>query len=220
MRKRHQFALLTVALLSATAFTFGGWAIVSVDDMPEHFVVGKPTELSFVVRRHGTHPMIDTRPTVTLNSGSSTANAAVRLSTQPGRFVATLVPPRAGDWSVRIQSGFGPAETSMLPTKAIAAGASAPALTEVERGHRLFSAKGCVSCHVVGSEGIAGYKMGPELTGRTFPAEALARFLKNPAANPITRVAEQRMPQMELKDREIASLVAYINSAKQLSSKN
>lgn len=92
-------------------------------------------------------------------------------------------------------------------------------LTDVERGHRLFNAKGCVSCHVVGSQGSDGYKFGPDLTGRSFPAEAITRFLQDPAANPITRVADgkMKMPKMELKDREIALLVAYINSPKQVS---
>lgn len=222
MRKRHQYALLATVLLSATAFAFGGWAIVTVDDVPEQFVVGKPTELSFIVRQHAVTPLSGLTPKVTMKSGSAVATATVKPGAQTGRYVATLVAPRAGDWAVRIESGFGPAETNMLPTTAIAAGAAALGpISEAERGHRLFNAKGCVNCHVRSGEGAENYKMGPDLTGRTFPAEVLAKFLKNPTANPITVVAadKMKMPQPELKEREIASLVAFINNTKQLSAK-
>ena len=221
--KRHQYALITVALLSATAFSvFGGWAIVTVDDMPEHFVVGQPTELSFIVRQHAVSPLADLTPRVTLRSGSNSASAAVKAGARRGHYIATLIAPRAGEWTTRIESGFGNAETSMLPTKAIAAGTAAPVISEAERGHRLFYAKGCVTCHVRGGEGTTySLKIGPELTGRTFPEEAMAKFLKDPSANPMRTIptGQMRMPQFELKDREIASLVAYINSTRQLSSK-
>ena len=222
MRKRYQYALLATVLLSATAFTFGGWAIVTVDDMPEQFVVGKPTELSFIVRQHAVSPLSGLSPTVTMKSGSKIATATVKPGAQTGRYVATLVAPSAGDWAVHIQSGFHDAGTSLLPTTAIAAGAAAPApISEAERGHRLFNAKGCVSCHVRSGEGAEGYKFAPELTGRTYPPEVLAKFLKNPSANPITAVPAEKMkmPQLELKEREIASLVAFINNTKQLSVK-
>ena len=222
MRKRHQYALLATVLLSATAFTFGGWAIVTVDDMPEQFVVGKPTELSFIVRQHAVTPMANLTPRVTMKSGGATATATVKPAAQVGRYVATLVAPSAGDWAVRIESGFHDAATTMLPAPATLAGAAAPPpISEAERGHRLFNAKGCVSCHVRSGEGTEGYKMGPELTGRTYPAEVLSKFLRNPSANPITAVAagKMQMPQLELKEREIASLVAFINNTKQLSVK-
>lgn len=222
MRKRHQYALLATVLLSATAFTFGGWAIVTVDDVPEQFVVGKPTELSFIVRQHAVSPLGGLTPTVTMKSGSTITTAPVRAGKNAGYYVASLVAPRAGDWAVRIESGFGTAETKLLPTTAIAEGGASPApKSEAERGHRLFNAKGCVSCHVRSGEGAEGYKMGPELTGRTYPAEVLAKFLRNPSANPITVVAadKMKMPQLELKEREVASLVAFINNTKQLSAK-
>lgn len=221
MRKRHQYALLAVALSSATAFTFGGWAIVSVDEVPNHLVVGKPTELSFIVRQHGVSPMAALTPTVTLTSGSSKVSTTARSTSKRGYYVASLVAPAPGDWTARIETGFMNAQLKLLPTKAIAAGAPAPQIAEAELGHRLFSAKGCVSCHVRGGEGAENYKMALDLTERTYPADVLAKFLKDPVGNRISRVqtSNQLMPQLDLKDREIASLVAFINTTKQLSAK-
>jgi mono/diheme cytochrome c family protein len=223
MNKRYRAVLVTAALLPAAAFTFGGWAIVTVDDLPEYVVAGKPTTLSFIVRQHAVSPLPGLSPKLTLKSGSTTVSATVTAAEQRGRYVATFTPPRADYWTARIESGFGLAETTLLPLRAIAPGSAAPdPLADADRGHRLFFAKGCVNCHVRGSEGGEGYKFGPDLTGRRYVAEYVAKFLKDPAANPLNRAStsQMKMPQLELKEREIASLVAFLNSEGQVSSQH
>jgi mono/diheme cytochrome c family protein len=98
---------------------------------------------------------------------------------------------------------------------AIAAGAQPPRpLAEADRGHRLFFAKGCVTCHVRGTEGTDGMKVGPDLTGRRYPPDYVGTFLADPEKSPLSKsnTTATRMPKLDLKDREIASLVAFINS--------
>jgi mono/diheme cytochrome c family protein len=90
----------------------------------------------------------------------------------------------------------------------VAPGATPPAtLAAAERGRRLFVAKGCVTCHVhAEASGGASLAVGPELTGKRFAAEYLARFLANPA------IKTDRMPDLGLKPAEIAALSAFINA--------
>jgi mono/diheme cytochrome c family protein len=215
-----RLTLLGVLLVPALAFAFGGWAVVTVDDLPDYFVAGKATDLSFAVRQHGMSPLANLSPRVLMKSGDTEIIAEARPGTAKGHYVASLTPPRAADWSVRILSGFGPSENTLLPIRAIAAGAQPPsALAGADRGHRLFFAKGCVTCHVRGSEGMEGIKAGPDLTGRKYPPDYVAAFLADPEKSPLSRQTTGfvKMPKLDLKDREIASLVAFLNSEGQLS---
>jgi mono/diheme cytochrome c family protein len=133
-----------------------------------------------------------------------------------GRYVATLNLPRAGEWAITVQSGFGVPSTTSVALRAVGAGASPRALSDVDRGRRLFIAKGCFSCHVNTEVTSApSMSVGPVLTGRRYPAVSLAKFLANPDSNPITQARPTgwvKMPKLGLTDREIASLVAMINN--------
>jgi mono/diheme cytochrome c family protein len=209
-------ALLVLSTLAATRS--GGWAIVSVEDPPDYFLVGQPTELSFVVRQHGMQRMLDVRPRVEAKSGSQRINVT-QFTLDRGVYRVPLVLPAAGDWQITIHSGWGGSKGKLLPIRALKAGEPVPPRKEgVARGRTLFAAKGCVTCHVRGDVDIEGEMQGsaPELTGRTFPADYLARFLANPSIKPPTNRNFQ-MPNPELKQTEIAALVAYLNSAQAVS---
>ncbi len=215
MKKRTLYtALLGILFVPALAFTFGGWAVITVDDLPDYVVAGKETDIGFVIRQHGVSPLAGVSPRVTMKAGNAEVSTMARPVGEKGHYLASLTVPRAGDYSVRIQSGFGPSENTLLPVRAIAAGAQPPSpLAEADRGHRLFFAKGCVSCHVRGSEGTDGFKMGPDLTGRRYPPDYVAKFLADPEQSPLSKsnTTTTRMPKLDLKDREIASLVAFLN---------
>ena len=47
--------ILTVgaAVVPVLGFAFGGWCVVTVDDLPEYAVAGQPLALSYTVRQHG-----------------------------------------------------------------------------------------------------------------------------------------------------------------------
>ena len=47
--------LLMVAAISipAAAFTFGGWAVTTVEDVPEYAIAGQPFDITYSVRQHG-----------------------------------------------------------------------------------------------------------------------------------------------------------------------
>ncbi|MEP7000644.1 MAG: cytochrome c, partial [bacterium] len=189
-----------------------------VDELPEYLVAGKPVAVSFVVRQHAVTLLDGLKPTITLKSGSTETTIPVNGANERGRYAAMITAPHAGEWTIKIHSGFMNLERTLLPMHVIAAGAPAPrALADAERGHQLFVAKDCVSCHMRGGEGTDGYKFGPDLTGKRYVADYVAKFLADPESSPLSRIAAMtpnstRMPNLNLKEREIATLVAFLNS--------
>ena len=218
MTKRPLFLALLIPL---AAFAFGGWAVITVDDLPEYLVAGKAVEVPFSVRQHGVTLLPGLTPAILITSGDVETTVRARATSERGHYVATVTVPRAGEYTMRIHSGFMNTQNALLPIRAVAAGAPAPrALADAERGHQLYFAKGCVTCHVRGSEG-GELKVGPELTGRRYPPEYVAKFLDDPESSPLSKATNNgnRMPKLDLKQQEIASLVAFLNSEGKLSTK-
>jgi mono/diheme cytochrome c family protein len=77
----------------------------------------------------------------------------------------------------------------------------------VAQGKQLFADKGCYGCHTIGTEGTP---IGPDLrrTAERYREVALARWLRNPAAQEPTR----HMPNLGLNEEEANALAAYIVS--------
>jgi mono/diheme cytochrome c family protein len=212
------FALVAAVAASVSAYTFGGWAVVTINDLPEYLTVGQPVRIAFAVRQHGMTLMSEVHPEITATDGKVTVRGTNPTSSAAGRFAGNLVVPHEGKWIITVNSGWGKSAATLYPVPAIAAGAAPPIPTPApERGQRLFVAKGCVTCHVHGSvEGSGFVKVGPELTPKRYVADYLSRFLADPSIQQ-TPGLQAKMPNLELKPAEISALVAFINSDKQVS---
>jgi mono/diheme cytochrome c family protein len=145
------------------------------------------------------------------SQGNSRERVQARSAGGEGRYVARVVVPKPGDWSVSIDADYHQSRVTLLPILATGAGThAAPALPPSERGRRLFVAKGCLTCHVHADvPGSGGSLFGPDLTEPRYTDAYLARVLADP-----TIVAERtqwEMPDLKLKPHEIAALVAYLN---------
>jgi len=190
----------------------GGWAVISVQDLPDFAVPGRSFDLVFTVRQHGVEPMGGLEPTVEFSSGNSRKSVAATATGKKGVYRATLEFPKAGDWTVTINSGFGPSRVTLIPIAAVQAAGALPTLPESERGRRLFAAKGCVTCHThadVPSE--KSWNVGPELTGKSYPEE----FLRQRLTDPKSVMPEAKMPNPNLQSAEIAAQTAFINSERE-----
>lgn len=208
-----RFLLSAVLALPLFLTSAGGWAVITVEDLPDYVVAQRPVTLAFTVRQHGQTPLTGLRPTIEARAGRVEAEAVGVAGTEDGRYTATLTLPEAGEWIITIHSGFGPSEVTLAPMRAVSAQAAAPAaLADAERGRRLFVAKGCVTCHLHGDvPGSGVVNVGPELTTRRFAGEYLRMFLANPAIRPPNPQTGARMPNLRLAPREIAALAAFIN---------
>jgi mono/diheme cytochrome c family protein len=212
MLKKRWLAALPL-LLVATAFAryAGGWAVVSVQDLPDYAVAGQPLTLTYTVRQHGNNLLPDLRGSVSARLGSAKVDVAAKETSQ-GTYAATLTLPNAGDWALTVESGFGKSRVASIPIRALEAGTKTfPVMAADERGRRLFVAKGCVTCHTHSdSKADFGEDVAPVLTGKKFAPGYLAEFLANPSIKPPTK--DMRMPNPNLKQQEISALVAFINS--------
>jgi len=201
------------SLVLAATLHAGGWAIVTVRDLPEYAVAGKPFQLAFMVRGHGIEPLDGLEPKITATSAGSVVKASAVATKKTGEYAATLALPRAGTWRIQIA---GTIDDLTLPGLTVIAPASSPPppLSQAAFGRRLFVAKGCIGCHTnreVETEILAG--IGPDLTGKRFPEAYLKSLLADPKsafASPRTD-SNWEMPNLGLTKSEIAALTAFMN---------
>jgi hypothetical protein len=199
-------------LASLIAAAIGGWAVITVEQLPDYVTAGQPVTLTFTVRQHGVTRLSGLKPRIEARSGDVTTTATASPGRETGQYVSTLRLPRAGEWTITIHSGFMNSHVTLLPLQAITPGVTMPLpLPEHERGRRLFVAKGCVTCHVhrdVAGSGVVA--VGPELTNHPLPTDYLKQFLANPGVGPQNSTG--RMPNLGLESQEIAALVAFLSA--------
>jgi len=98
---------LGMTLLFAFAFVIpvfaGGWAVITLDEIPTDIVAGEPVTIGFTVMQHGKTPMNDLTPTITANFHKDQEFTFTAVHDgKPGHYTATLTFPTEGkwDWSV------------------------------------------------------------------------------------------------------------------------
>ena len=209
--------LLVVMVITGYA---GGPPIVTIEGVPEYFVVGQPETLKFVVRSFCcNHVPLENQYAVRVVADRLPEIRIPALRTgERGEYAATLTLPQVGEWTISIEMSSH-VFTALLPIRAIPWGVQAPKpLSQVAKGERRFIEKGCISCHVnreVAAPRLQYFwrfeapltKGPPDLTERTFADDYLRRFLTNPS----TARKGATMPQLALNADDIAALVAFIN---------
>ncbi len=196
--------LKLVAAVTAGLVPMGGWAVVTVKDLPEYFVAGQQYTIEFQVRQHGRTLLSGLRPQLVMNE--VTIPAVARSS--EGTYAVTFTAPAPGQVSLTIRSGFGNTELHLYPETVVAAGTSRPGIAPHERGQMLFVAKGCNTCHsnidlVNRPDNQAALTVGPELGGRHLAREYVMQKVKNPAS--------QVMPDLGLSDAEASAIAAFLS---------
>lgn len=125
--------LLTIALLMALvpAVLAGGWAVITLDDMPGEIRAGEPWTIGFTVLQHGKTPVHDlgegvpVEPTfVATNAANGRRVEAVATPTEePGHFMLEVTFPVEGEWEWTIYPAPLATETMYEPLNVL------PALT-------------------------------------------------------------------------------------------
>lgn len=234
--KKLSLGLLAASLVaSSVAFaSMGGWAVVTVSKIPDAWIAGKPLQLSWQVRQHGVTRLAALAPTLEARAGSRHVRGVTWSFDEDGEegYRGTITFPEPGEWQVTIHSGFGRSRAVLIPWRVVDSVTTVrgtveahletigvAALSEVERGRRMFAAKGCITCHVHRDVGIQGdvSNFGPDLTDRRVAPDYLARFLADPSIKPPTN--GKRMPNLGLRDKDIAPLIAFINAERQVTTR-
>ena len=215
-RFRTHIALAALVAAPLIAWTVGGWATISVLNLPDSIVAGEPTNMTFAVRQHGEDLLPGLKPMVRGVAGSREFAARAVETNRPGYYTVTLDPKHTGDWTFTIYSGFGhddnDSKLKLMPIVAVTSAARPVALSHEQRGRRLFVAKGCVSCHLQkGVEPIETRVGRIDLTDRQLSSEYLHKVLADPSVKKSWQ-SNWKMPNPELQPAEIAALVAFLQS--------
>jgi cytochrome c2 len=108
MSFRSSISLLLAILLSLTLVVpayAGGWAVITLDELPSGAVAGEPLTVGFTVRQHGITRMTGLTPRVTaILPGEEKLIFSAEAKGEPGHYAATLTLPTAGEWQWAIEA--------------------------------------------------------------------------------------------------------------------
>ena len=189
--------------LAATAL-WGGWAVVTVKDLPEYYVAGREYTIEFQVRQHGRNLLTDLEPSLVLASsqrrlgglmGGKDQTEIPAVAKGGGTYAVTFTAPAVEQLYLTIKSGFGPSEARLPAQTVMRPGGAAPTISAAQRGEVLFAAKGCNVCH-------QNTQVGPALIGRQLARDFVVAKIKNPNS--------QVMPDLGLSDAEANAIAAFL----------
>jgi hypothetical protein len=125
-------AVLAALALASTAVA-GGWAQVTVPNLPTDPPAGGETIIDLTVLQHGATPVSWPRLTVVATDASGAAIAAQAKASGPdGHYTATLTFPSAGEWTLSFLSPDlimdGSATLNVAEAIVVAPAAATPAL--------------------------------------------------------------------------------------------
>ena len=96
---------LVLSLLFVIPVFAGGWAVITLDELPVDVVAGEPFTVGFTVLQHGQTPMMDLHPTITAHlEKESDLVINAESDGKPGHYVATVTLPKEGEWQWSIQA--------------------------------------------------------------------------------------------------------------------
>src|SRR5437868_4184032 len=100
--------LRLASILIAGWMTMGGWAVVTVKDLPEYVVAGQRYTLEFQVRQHGRTLMNNVEPQLLVATSERSTNAATLAATRSGdgTYRVTFAAPRTDQLYLTIISGW------------------------------------------------------------------------------------------------------------------
>lgn len=99
---------IALALLLTLIFTIpvfaGGWAVITLDELPKNVAAGEEITVGFVVLQHGKEPMTGLTPSITANLNKDETFKVTAQEDKPGHYTATLTFPKEGEWNWTIEA--------------------------------------------------------------------------------------------------------------------
>ena len=107
--------VIGLTLLLVMTFTIpvfaGGWAVVTLDELPGEVEAGQPFEIGFMVRQHGVTPLSGQSPIIRayLDGTKQSVSVIAEDEGEVGHYAAILTLPESGTWQWEIEA-FGAAQ--------------------------------------------------------------------------------------------------------------
>jgi mono/diheme cytochrome c family protein len=126
MTIRAAVAVAVLSMLFAGVVQAGGWAVITLDDLPRHIVAQQPFTIGFTVRQHGRTFRDDLAPIVRFDRAGSRDSFTVTAQREggSGHYVASVTFPSDGQWNWRVDIERFGMLTQPLPALAVMAVAS------------------------------------------------------------------------------------------------
>jgi cytochrome c2 len=126
---------LMLLLMTAITATAGGWAVITLDELPGQIVAGQSFTIGFTVRQHGRTLRDDLVPLLRFDRSDAKDSfiATAKRSGGSGHYVAEITLPGEGQWNWKVDiEPFGMVTQDMSPLTVLAAApANAPAAVSV-----------------------------------------------------------------------------------------
>jgi mono/diheme cytochrome c family protein len=88
----------------------GGWAVVTLKNLPTEVRVGEPVEIAFQVMQHGAHPFAippgEGKVVARHRASGESLEFPIQSTSFVGHYTTALTFPQAGEWSWEIQAGW------------------------------------------------------------------------------------------------------------------
>jgi hypothetical protein len=137
-RTAFGIAVLAAMLMTIPALA-GGWAVITLDELPLDVVAGESLTVGFTVLQHGKTPMAGLDPTVTIEAKTERVVVFAEEQGKPGHYVADIMFPSEGTWNWSIQAftmdqpmpalSVAPPKVATAKTEPSSASARLPALS-------------------------------------------------------------------------------------------
>ncbi|WKZ47655.1 MAG: cytochrome c [Anaerolineales bacterium] len=95
---------LMLALILAVPVLAGGWAVITLDELPSSVIAGEPFTVGFMVLQHGKTPMTNLEPVIIARSGSEKLSFLPAEEGKPGHYAVSLTLPTEGEWEWTIHA--------------------------------------------------------------------------------------------------------------------
>lgn len=98
------FALILSLIFTIPVFA-GGWAVITLDELPTDVVAGEEFTIGFMVLQHGRTPMTNLTPIITGSLDKDTQfKVMAEEEGKPGHYTATLTFSKEGEWNWMIEA--------------------------------------------------------------------------------------------------------------------
>jgi hypothetical protein len=91
--------LVAAMLWLSPAALAGGWAITTLDSLPQDVRAGQTYRIGYVIRQHGVTPMVGATPAIRISQGATQLTFAGREEGQRGHYVSDVTFPADGEWA-------------------------------------------------------------------------------------------------------------------------
>jgi cytochrome c2 len=200
--------LLVMTFLLVSPVLAGGWAVITLDELPGEIIAGQPLEIGFTVRQHGVTPMDGLEPTIHARQAGFTLTEQAKAQGETGHYTATLTFPQAGEWTWSIRAFTG--DQPMPPLSVIAAPAIAQSKTQTPAPVN-FSL-------LAGTLGLAGLVAGAFVAFRRKARWAIALFFAGLVlgAGSIVSAAEQVGAKSDAQKVAVDASISQVEAGRRL----